>query len=77
MVLNEDGTGCMSLSMDLSEMMAFSGEFGQDSTMTKRDTIITFKDIFEDKKDSIAKLSKAEKKKLKAILIKTISALNR
>jgi hypothetical protein len=67
MVLNEDGTGRMSLSMDLSEMMAFSGEFGKDSTMTKQDTIITFKDIFEEKKDSIAKLSRAEQKKLKAM----------
>jgi len=67
MVLNEDGTGRMSLSMDLSEMMAFSGEFGKDSTMTKQDTIITFKDIFEEKKDSIAKLTKAEQKKLKAM----------
>ncbi|MCW5520223.1 hypothetical protein J1N09_10265 [Aureitalea sp. L0-47] len=67
MILNEDGTGRMSLSMDLSEMMAFSGEFGKDSTETKQDTIITFKDIFEEKKDSIAKLSRAEQKKLKAM----------
>ena len=67
MVLNEDGSGRMSLSMDLSEMMAFGGEFGKDSTMVKKDTIITFKDIFEEKKDSIAKLSKAEQKRLKAM----------
>ena len=26
LVLNEDGTGTMAISMDLSEMMAFSGE---------------------------------------------------
>lgn len=65
MVLNEDGTGRMSLSMDLSEMMAFSGEMGKDSTLTKQDTIIHFKDIFEEKKDSIAKLSREERKQLK------------
>ena len=67
MVLNEDGTGRMSLSMDLSEMMAFGGEMSQDSTFTKQDTIVSLKDIFEEKKDSIAKLSKAEQKRLKSI----------
>ncbi|KAA3623517.1 MAG: hypothetical protein DWP94_05835 [Flavobacterium sp.] len=67
MVLNEDGTGRMSLSMDLSEMMAFGGEMSQDSTFTKQDTIVSLKDIFEEKKDSIMKLSKAEQKRLKSI----------
>ncbi|MBT8262585.1 MAG: hypothetical protein KJO05_07165 [Bacteroidia bacterium] len=67
MVMNEDGTGRMSLSMDLSEMMAFGGEMSQDSTFTRQDTIISFKDVFEEKKDSIAKLSKAEQKRLKAM----------
>ncbi|AVI50160.1 hypothetical protein C5O00_02830 [Pukyongia salina] len=67
LVLNEDGTGRMSLSMDLSEMMAFGGEMSQDSTFTKQDTIVSLKEIFEEKKDSISKLSKAEQKRLKAI----------
>lgn len=67
MVMNEDGTGRMSLSMDLSEMMAFGGEMSQDSTFTKQDTIISFKDILEEKKDSIAKLSKEDQKRLKAM----------
>ncbi len=65
MVMNEDGSGRMSLSIDLSEMMAFGGEMAQDSTLTKQDTIISFKQIFEEKKDSIAKLSMAEQKRLK------------
>ena len=67
LVLNEHGTGRMSLSMDLSEMMAFGGEMSQDSTFTKQDTIVSLKEIFEEKKDSISKLSKAEQKRLKAI----------
>lgn len=65
--MNEDGTGRMSLSMDLSEMMAFGGEMSSDSTFTKEDTIISLKQIFEEKKDSIAKLSKSEQKRLKAM----------
>ena len=67
LVLNEDGSGRMAIQMDLSEMMAFSGEMGTDSTMVKSDTIISFKDILEEKKDSIATLTKAEQKRLKAM----------
>ena len=67
MVINEDGSGRMSISMDLSEMMAIGGEMAKDSTMVKSDTIVSFKDIFEEKKDSIAQLSPKEQKKLKAL----------
>ena len=45
MVLNEDGTGRMTIGMDVSEMMAFSGEFAKDSTMVKTDTTVAFRDI--------------------------------
>ncbi len=65
MVLNEDGSGRMSVSMDLSEMMAFTQEFQKDSTLTKQDTIIPFKAIFEEKKDSIAKLPAKQQARLK------------
>ncbi|MAO07714.1 MAG: hypothetical protein CL596_03280 [Alteromonas sp.] len=65
MVLQEDGSGKMSLSVDLSEMMAFSGEMAQDSSMVKQDTIIAFKDILEAKKDSISKLPAKEQERLK------------
>ncbi len=65
MVIHEDGSGRMTISMDLSEMMAFSGEMKSDSTITKMDTIIPFKYIFEEKKDSIAQLSSREQKRLK------------
>ncbi len=67
MVLNEDGSGTMSVSMDLGEMMAMMGEMGKDSTMVKTDTIISFKEMFEEKKDSISKLSAEEQQKLKAL----------
>ncbi|MCF6306548.1 MAG: hypothetical protein L3J09_01185 [Flavobacteriaceae bacterium] len=67
MTLNEDGSGRMTISMDLSEMMGMMGEMGKDSTMVKTDTIISFKEIFEEKKDSISKLSAEEKEKLKAL----------
>lgn len=67
MVMNEDGTGRMSLSMDLGEMMAFGGDMSQDSTFVKQDTIIAFKDILEQKKDSIALLPKDEQKRLYAM----------
>lgn len=67
MVLNEDGSGKMAISMDLGEMMAMMGEMGKDSTMVKTDTIITFKEMFEEKKDSISKLSAEEQRRLKAL----------
>jgi len=67
LVMNEDGTGTMAISMDLSEMMAFSGEMAQDSSMVKQDTIVSFKDLLEQKKDSIAQLPMAEQKRLKAM----------
>lgn len=65
MTLHEDGTGSMSISMDLSEMMAFTKEMGADSTNLKQDTIIVFKDVFEAKKDSIAKLPPEKQAQLK------------
>ena len=65
MTLNEDGTGRMSISMDLSEMMAFGGEMSQDSSFQKMDSIVSFKEIFAEKKDSIAKLPQAEQDRLK------------
>lgn len=67
MVLNEDGTGQMRISLDLSEIMAMSGEMGSDSTFVKKDTIVYMKDILEEKKDSISQLSKADRDRLMAM----------
>ncbi|MEL6810348.1 MAG: hypothetical protein AAFP76_03315 [Bacteroidota bacterium] len=73
MVLNEDGSGKMSVEVDLGEMMAMASQMGTDSIsgdnpLEKRtDTIIAFKDILEEKKDSIATLPPAEQRRLKAM----------
>lgn len=64
MVINEDGSGRMSVSVDLKEMMAFSNEMGGDSTMVKMDTIVRMKDFIAEKKDSIAQLSPEEQAKI-------------
>lgn len=67
MVLNEDGSGTMSVEVNLSEMMAFGGDEAADSSVIKMDTIIYVKQFLEEKKDSIASLSKQEQLKLKKL----------
>ncbi len=69
--INENGSGRYSLKMDMSSMLDAMKQM-KDSTDTAEvlkvvDTIILFKDILEEKKDSIAKLSKEEQESLKAI----------
>ena len=63
MVLNEDGTGRMSLSLDMSEMMAMMPM--NDTLDMKMDSVMSFKQLFEEKKDSISKLPKDEQERLK------------
>ncbi|MCW8981691.1 MAG: hypothetical protein OQJ83_09925 [Altibacter sp.] len=63
MELQEDGSGRMTLEMDMKEMMAFGA--GMDSTLTKTDTIISFKEVLAEKKDSIARLPVAQQTQLK------------
>ena len=65
-VFNEDGSGKMSIEMDMGEMMAFGGEV-TDSIAVKKDTLIYLKDILDEKKDSISKLSKEEQQKLRRL----------
>lgn len=65
-VFNEDGSGKMSIEMDMGEMMAFGGEV-TDSIAMKKDTLIYLKDILDEKKDSISKLSKEEQQKLRRL----------
>jgi hypothetical protein len=62
--LKEDGTGRMTIEMDLGEMMALTDEFSKDSVATKMDTIIPMKDFLEEKKDSISKLSEDKQRQL-------------
>lgn len=65
MVINEDGSGRMSLTMDMSEMMAMMPM--QDTLDMKMDSIMSFKKLFEEKKDSIAKLPIEEQARLKLL----------
>src|SRR5690606_26782341 len=65
MVMNEDGSGTMTVEVNLNEMMAFGGSAMVDSTVMKMDTIVYMKQFLEEKKDSISKLSVSEQQKLK------------
>ena len=65
MELNEDGTGRMTIEMDLGEMMAFTDEIEKDSVATKLDTVIQMKDFLEEKRDSISQLTEEKQKQLK------------
>lgn len=67
MVLNEDGSGTISVEVDMSEMMAFGGSQMGDSALVEMDTIIYVKQFLEEKKDSIAMLSKEQQLKLKKL----------
>lgn len=67
MVLNEDGSGTISVEVNLNEMMAFGGMGEADSASVKVDTIINVKQFLEEKKDSIASLSKEEQLKLRKL----------
>ncbi|HBK71081.1 MAG TPA: hypothetical protein DDZ39_05385 [Flavobacteriaceae bacterium] len=60
---NEDGSGKYNLGFDMSEMMKMGGT-KSDSTNQQIDTIIVFAKFLEEKKDSIAKLSKEEQEKI-------------
>mgnify|MGYP007112203163 CR=1 FL=1 len=68
-VINEDGTGTMTMSMDGSQLMAMAGEeIAKEAGGKKRfDTLVDFRDIFKGKEDSIAKLPEAERKKIQAV----------
>ena len=66
--INEDGSGKMEFSFDASALMEMGGdemgEFGEEERM---DSIMHFRDFLEEKKDSIATLSKQDQEELKAL----------
>lgn len=65
---NEDGSGNMEFSFDASEMMQMSGDKLTEGEGNKDiDSTFTFKEIFDEKRDSISKLSPEEQKQLKAL----------
>ena len=67
MVINEDGSGTMTVEVNMNEMMAFGGTEMDNSEVVKMDTIINVRQWMEEKKDSIALLTKEEQMKIKAL----------
>ena len=67
MVINEDGSGTMTVEVNLNEMMAFGGSAMADTLAVKMDTIVNIKQFLEEKRDSISKLSASEQQKLKKL----------
>lgn len=71
--INEDGSGKIAFSFDGSELFKMAGDklgesLGEDQKGGKAiDTLMVFKDYLEEKKDSIAKLPKAEQERLKKL----------
>jgi len=71
--LNNDGSGTYKLNIDMSSMMSSmqgmnkENDEGEKEKSEVVDTIVYFKDILAEKKDSIAKLPADEQAKLKAL----------
>ncbi|MCC9073339.1 hypothetical protein LNQ49_17310 [Flavobacterium sp. F-65] len=68
--ITDNGTGKFSLEMDASGLMKMAGEqLGNEVNDSKQkiDTTFSFKEMFKNKKDSIAKLSPEEQKELKKL----------
>ncbi len=63
--LEEDGSGKLSINFDGSELMEMAGDQMAKENEKPIDSIISFKDLLEEKKDSIAQLSTEEQAKLK------------
>ncbi|GHC48751.1 hypothetical protein [Ulvibacter litoralis] len=66
MVLNENGSGRITMHLNMDDMMSFGG-MGFDTTKIKVDSIIVMKQFLESKKDSISMLSEAEQQRLKKL----------
>ncbi|TXN38383.1 hypothetical protein FVB32_08840 [Flagellimonas hymeniacidonis] len=65
--LQEDGSGKLSINFDGSELMEMAGEEMMKSNEKAIDSLISFKDMLEEKKDSIAALPPEEQAKLKRL----------
>ncbi|MBO0330386.1 hypothetical protein [[Muricauda] lutisoli] len=65
--LKEDGSGKLSINFDGSEMMDMAGDELAKTDEKPIDSIISFKDFLEKKKDSIAQLPQEEQEKLKKL----------
>ena len=65
--LEEDGSGKLNIHFDGSEMMAMIGAMDSTGQEKAIDSTIVFKELLEEKKDSIAQLSPEEQKKLRRL----------
>ncbi len=66
--INEDGSGKMEFSFDGSELMLMAGDKMTEGSGEKEvDSTFKFKELFNEKKDSISKLTTEEQEKLKAL----------
>lgn len=65
--INEDGSGKLSINFDGSELMEMAGDEMMKDNEKAVDSLISFKEILEEKKDSIAQLSPEEQAKLKKL----------
>lgn len=63
--LNEDGRGKIAYDIDASELMSMMGDKLGEAGKEDIDSTMTFKQLFEEKKDSIAKMSSEEQQRLK------------
>ncbi|MDC6384892.1 hypothetical protein D2V93_15085 [Flagellimonas taeanensis] len=65
--LKEDGSGKLSINFDGSELMQMAGDEMAKTNEKAVDSIISFKELLEERKDSIAQLSPEEQAKLKRL----------
>ncbi|MDC6365718.1 MULTISPECIES: hypothetical protein [Flavobacteriaceae] len=65
--LEENGSGKLSINFDGSELMEMAGEEMMKTEEKAVDSLISFKDLLEEKKDSIAQLPPEEQAKLKRL----------
>ena len=67
--LSDTGSGKINIHFDGNEMMAMLASMPNDSTTLEKvvDTTIVFKDLLQDRRDSIAQLSQEEQLKLKKL----------
>jgi len=63
--INEDGSGIMTMDVDASQLMGMAG--GEMAKEGRIDSTFTFKEMFKQKADSIAKLPAAEQEKFKQL----------
>ncbi|WP_350287850.1 hypothetical protein [uncultured Croceitalea sp.] len=65
--INDDGSGKLSINFDANELMSMAGSVDSLKQEQPVDSTIVFKQLLEEKKDSISKLSPEEQAKLKKL----------